>query len=125
LRLIVYLSILISHLICVATEYESLRSNADILLKEKHDLEDKVVFLEASKASIEENADRILERNNALTRQFESLGVEYKKKSRLNAELLSKVDKIGKRMDCIRLENEQLASDNRTLRELYQRSARF
>lgn len=118
-------SFLISHLICVAIDYECLRANVDNLLKEKNDLEDKVVFLEASKTSIEENADRILERDNALTRQFESLGVDYKKQSRLNAELQSKVDKIGKRMDCMRLENEQLARDNRTLRELYQRSARF
>ncbi len=97
----------------------------DDLLKEKNELEDKVVFLEASKASIERKADRILERDNTLTRQHEHLGVEYKKKSRLSAELQCKLEKVLKRMDCMRLENEQLTRDNRTLRELYQRSARF
>ena len=97
----------------------------DNLSQERNCLEDKVVFMEASKASIEKNADRILERNYTLARQCEQLAVEYKKQGRLNAELQHKVDKVGKRMDCIRLENEQLTRDNKTLRELYQKSARF
>lgn len=104
---------------------ESLRSTVDDLLHERSCLEDKVVFMEASKASIEKNADRILERNYTLARQFEQLAVEFKRQERLNAELQHKIDKVGKRMDCMRLENEQLTRDNRTLRELYQRSARF
>ncbi len=94
-------------------------------MKEKNELEDKVVFLEASKASIERKADRILERDNTLTRQHESLGIEYTKQTRLSAELQCKLDKVLKRMDSMRLENEQLTRDNRTLRELYHRSARL
>lgn len=104
---------------------ELLRSNVGSLLKEKVDLEDKIVFLEASKASIEKNADRILQRDNTLTRQHEHLEVEYKKQSKLNAELQCKIDKMMKRMDCMRVDNEKLTRDNKTLRELYQRSARF
>lgn len=102
-----------------------LRSNVDSLLKEKVDLEGKIVFLEASKSSIEKKADRILERDNSLTRQHEHLDVEYKRQARINAELQRKIDKMMKRIDCMRLENEKLTRDNRTLRELYQRSARF
>jgi hypothetical protein len=48
-------------------------------MKEKAQLEHQLIMLEASKASIEHNADRILERDNALSGQHDSLVAELRR----------------------------------------------
>ncbi|KAL7548755.1 hypothetical protein ACHAWF_016018 [Thalassiosira exigua] len=101
-------------------DYETVRSKIDALLTEKKDLEAKVTFLEASKASVEGNADRILERDNALAGQYDRLKAEFKKQTMKIAELEDEVLQLVKRLARLKGENGQLLRDNCAMKDMIQ-----
>lgn len=105
-------------LLFLCVDYETVRSKIDILLEEKKRLEDKVTFLEASKASVEDNADRILERDNTLARQHDRLKAKYKKQTMMMADLQNVADQLRQRLKRMKSENERLSCDTRALKEL-------
>jgi chromosome segregation ATPase len=72
-------------------------------------------MLEASKASIEHNADRILERDNALSGQHDMLVAELKKATRELAERQDEINQLTRRLDFLKNETERLARDNAAL----------
>jgi chromosome segregation ATPase len=111
------------HVCCCISyvDYETVRSKIDNILEEKKRLEDKVTFLEASKASVEDNADRILERDNTLARQHDRLKAEYKKQTMMMADLQNGADQLRQRLERVKSENERLARDARALKELNNR----
>lgn len=86
-------------------------------MKEKSDMEHQVLFLEASKASIEQNADRILERDNAITGQHDMLKAELKKIARALAQREDEIIQLTRRLDFLKTENERLMHDNTALRD--------
>ena len=90
-------------------------------MEEKKSLEDKVTFLEASKASVEENADRIIERENTLARQHDRLKAEYKKQTMMMADLQNVADQLRRRLERVKSEKERLSCDIRALKELNNR----
>jgi chromosome segregation ATPase len=98
-------------------DYETLRDRMDALMKEKSDMENQVLFLEASKASIEHNADRILERDNAITGQHDMLNAELKKITRELAQREDEINQLTRRLDFLKTENERLVHDNAALRD--------
>ncbi|KAL7519200.1 hypothetical protein ACHAWX_003989 [Stephanocyclus meneghinianus] len=98
-------------------DYETLRDKMDALMKEKSDMEHQVLFLEASKASIEHNADRILERDNAITGQHDMLKAELKKIARALAQREDEIIQLTRRLDFLKTENERLMHDNTALRD--------
>ena len=97
-------------------DYETVRSKVDILLDEKQELQDKVTFLQASKTSIEDNADRILKHDNGLGIRHDRLKTEFKTQSIKMSELEDEVKQIIKRLRGIKSINEHLSNDNRELR---------
>ena len=105
-------------------DYETIRSKTETLLVEKRALEDKVAFLEASKASIEDNADRILERDNAMTGQYDRLKAEFKKQSLKNVELQGEVNQLVKRLAHLKDEFGRVSRDNCALTDIIQSRAR-
>ena len=98
-------------------DYETARSKVDIMMMEKRDLEDKITFLEASKASIEASADRILERDNGLALRHDHLKAEYKKQTLMITKLQDEVNRLSNRLRGMKSINEQLSSDNRSIRK--------
>eukprot|EP00804_Cyclotella_cryptica_P011248 CCRYP_007741-RA/>CCRYP_007741-RA protein AED:0.15 eAED:0.15 QI:74/1/1/1/1/1/3/225/980 len=98
-------------------DYETLRDRMDALMKEKCDMENQVLFLEASKASIEHNADRILERDNAITGQHDMLKAELKKITRELAQREDEINQLTRRLEFLKNENERLAHDNAALKD--------
>ncbi|KAL7445141.1 hypothetical protein ACHAXM_011869 [Skeletonema potamos] len=98
-------------------DYETMRSEVDIMTTENKILEDRVAILEAGKASFECKSDRILERDNALVGQHERLMREYQKQSTKMADLkeqLKALTLVVKRLD---LEKDQFFAERATLRE--------
>ena len=102
-------------------DYESLRAKIDALLMEKNTLENKITFLQASKASVECNADRILERDTTLSGQLDRLKLDFKVKTMRVAELQDEVDQLGKRVSRLKGENNVLSRDNSALKEIIRR----
>ena len=88
-------------------QYETVRSKTDSLLAEKDALQDKLTFLEASKASLQENADRILQRNNTLMGQQCRFKVEFKKQTLMIAELQEELNQVVKRLTRLKAENSR------------------
>jgi archaellum component FlaC len=86
-------------------------------MKEKAELEHQFIMLEASKASIEHNADRILERDNALSGQHDSLVAELRKATKDLAQSQDEINQMARRLDFLKNETERLAHDNAALRE--------
>ena len=86
-------------------------------MKEKGDLENQVILLEASKASIEHNADRILERDNVLSTQHDVLVAELKKARRERGQRQDEINQLTRRLDFLKNEIERLAHDNAALME--------
>ena len=102
---------------------ETVRGKIDTLLQEKQELLDKVTFLEASKASIEDNADRILERDNGLGVRHDRLKSEFKKQTLKVAELEAEVAILSKRLGRMKSAYDQLSNDNSSLvRDIQARS---
>ena len=99
-------------------DYETVRSKVDTLVVEKKALEDKITFLEASKASVEGNADRILQRDNALAGQYDRMKVEFKKQTMKTSELQDEVNNLIKRLMRLKGENGQLSRDNAALKDM-------
>jgi chromosome segregation ATPase len=98
-------------------DYETLRHKLDDTLKEKAELEHQFIMLEASKASIEDNADRILERDNALSGQHDTLVAELRKATKELAQRQDEINQMARRLDFLKNETERLAHDNAALRE--------
>lgn len=104
-------------------DFETVREKIDTLLQEKQELLDKVTFLEASKASIEDNADRILERDNGLGVRHDRLKSEFKKQTLKVAELEDEVANLSKRLGRMKSAYDQLSNDNSSLvRDIQARS---
>ena len=104
-------------------DYETVRGKIDKLLEEKEELQDKVTFLEASKASIEDHADRILERDNGLGVRHDRLKSEFKKQTLKVAELEDEVAILSKHLGRMKSANVQLSNDNSSLvRDIQARS---
>ena len=74
-------------------------------------------MLEASKASIEHNADRILERDNALSGQHYKVVAELKIATKDLAERQYELNQLTRRFDFLKTENERLANENNALRD--------
>ena len=74
-------------------------------------------MLEASKASIEHNADRILERDFALSGQHDKLVAELKKVTKELAQSKDEINQLTRRLDFLKAEAERLAHDNAALKE--------
>lgn len=91
-------------------DFESSRSKIEALLRE-------VTFLEASKSAVEENADRILKRDNGRSFQLERLKAEYKTSQMRVAELTDEVNTLVARIDCLKSENVDLKQDVKALHE--------
>jgi len=104
-------------------DYETVRSKIDTLLTEKKDLRGKITFLEASKASVEDNADRILERDNAIAVQHDRLKSSFKKQTMRIAELQDEVNQVVMRLTRFKAENGRLARDNCALKDIIQISS--
>lgn len=123
MRIAIYRSLICYHACCCLSfvDYETVRSKIDNLLEEKNRLEGKVTFLEASKASVEDNADRILERDNTLARQHDRLKAEYKKQTMMMADLQNVANQLRQRLERMNSENERLSRDARALKELNNR----
>ncbi len=102
-------------------DYQTVRSKIDNLIEEKKRLEDKIMFLEASKASIESNADRILQRDNTLAREHDRLKAEYKTQTVMIADLRMIADHLRHRLERVESENDRLARDTRALKEITNR----
>jgi chromosome segregation ATPase len=98
-------------------DYETVRSKIDLLVSEKRVLERQVALLEASKASVEGNADRILERDNAIVGQNDRLRTECQKQSIKVANLQDEINQLARRLSCLKKENERLSRDNDALRD--------
>eukprot|EP01082_Thalassiosira_pseudonana_P001518 g1452.t1 g1452 contig10:2120624-2124621(-) len=98
-------------------DYETVRSKIDLLVCEKRVLERQVALLEASKASVEGNADRILERDNAIVGQNDRLRTECQKQSIKVANLQDEINQLVRRLSCLKKENERLSRDNDALRD--------
>lgn len=91
-------------------DFESSRSKIEALLKE-------VTFLKASKSAIEENADRILKRDNGRAFQLDRLKAEYKTSQMRVAELTDEVNNLVARLDCLKSDNVDLSQDVKALHE--------
>ena len=89
----------------------------DDLIKEKDELKNQVVMLEAGKASIKLNADRILERDNALSGEYDKLKAELKTATRELAESKDKINQLTRRLDYLKNETERLERDNAALND--------
>lgn len=89
----------------------------DDATKEKAELEHQLIMLEASKASIEHNADRILERDNAISGQHDKLVAELKKTKKELASSQDEINQLTRRLDFLKTETERLAQDNAALKE--------
>ena len=98
-------------------DYETVRSKIDLLVSEKRVLERQVALLEASKASVEGNADRILERDNAIVGENDRLRTECQKQSIKVANLQDEINQLARRLSCLKKENERLSRDNDALRD--------
>ena len=98
-------------------DYETLRHKLDVVTKEKAELENQLIMLEASKASIEHNADRILERDNVLSTQHDMLVTQLKKARRERGESQDEIHQLTRRLDFLKNEIERLAHDNAALME--------
>lgn len=98
-------------------DYETVRSKIDLLVSEKRVLERQVTILEASKASVEGNADRILERDNAIVGQNDRLKTECQKQSIKVANLQDEINQLARRLSYLKKENERLSRDNDALRD--------
>merc|ERR1712194_555980 len=99
-------------------DYETVRSKIDALLLEKKNLQRKITFLEASKASVEHNADRILQRDNALAGQHDRLKSSYKEQSTRMAQLQDEVGQLVQRLARLKEENGRLSCDNCALKDM-------
>jgi len=99
-------------------DYETVRAKIDTLLVENKDLQGKITFLEASKASVENNADRILERDNALAGQHDRLKSSFKKQSMKVTELQGEVNQLVQRLANLKEENRRLSRDNSALKDM-------
>ena len=91
-------------------DFESSRSKIEALLRE-------VTFLEASKGAVEENADRILKRDNGRAFQLDRLKAEYKTSQMRVAELTDEVNTLVARLDRLKAENVELSQDVKALHE--------
>ncbi len=78
--------------------------------------------MEASKASVENNADRILERDNTLARQHDRLKAEYKKQTMMIADLRILTDHLRHRLERVESENDRLIRDTKALKEINNRT---
>jgi chromosome segregation ATPase len=98
-------------------DYETLRHKVDDIMREKAELETQIVMLEAGKASIEYNADRILERDNTLSGEYDKLRAELKKATRALAESEDEINHLTRRLDFLKNEAERLTHDNAALKD--------
>ena len=98
-------------------EKAELEHKLDIALRERAEIEHQFIMLEASKVSIEENADRILERDNMLSSEYDKLQVELKHATRKLCERQDENNQLTKRLASIKQEIERLAHDNAALVE--------
>ena len=73
----------------------------------KDALQDKLTFLEASKASLQENADRIQQRNNTLMGQQCRFKVEFNKQTLMIAELQEELNQVVKILTRLKAENSR------------------
>ena len=103
-------------------DYETVRSRIDTLIVEKKDLQSKITFLEASKASVEDNADRILQRDNTLGGQHDRLKSSFKKQSMKVAELQGEVGQLTNKVSSLKDENGRLTRDNCALKDMLKTS---
>lgn len=99
------------------SDYEVVQSEMDILRNEKRELESELLILNAGKASVEDNADRILERDNALNGKYERLKVEYKKQAMMCASFQDEVNRLARRIRHMQVENDRLSHENRSMVE--------
>lgn len=84
-------------------------------------LEDKVAFLEASKTSVQANADRILQRDNILAKQHDRLKAVYKDQSILLSHFEKEADQLRTRLEQVKFDNERLRRDTRALKDMNKR----
>ena len=85
-------------------EKAELEHKLDIALRERAEIEHQFIMLEASKVSIEENADRILERDNMLSSEYDKLQVELKHATRKLCERQDENNQLTKRLASIKQE---------------------
>lgn len=84
-------------------------------------LEDKVALLEASKISVQANADRILQRDDILAKQHDRLKAVYKDQSILQSHFENEADQLRTRLEQVNFDNECLRRDTRALKDMNKR----
>ena len=89
-------------------------------MADKKALEENVTFLEASKASVEDNADRILQRDNTIAAKYDRLKVEFKTQTMRIADLQDETKQLVKRLVHLKSENDRISNDNSALNDMIQ-----
>lgn len=87
------------------------------MMREKSEIENHVVILEASKASIEHNADRILERENITIGRYDRLRAEFTEQRRQLLEKEEEINALIRRFDYQKSENQILFRENASLKD--------
>lgn len=77
--------------------------------------------MEASKTSIQANADRILQRDDILAKQHDRLKAVYKDQSILLSHFENEADQLRTRLEQVKFDNERLRRDTRALKDMNKR----